>query len=147
MSVLETPFSYIRSTCSDDIEVWEACPCCVCVKHLLCTKTSFCNWHKKQNAIPRQQINPIPHFGPHDKWVHHFLNFFLYFHLQCHLKELSLYECWFSEQSLCVTRDIYIWCFIQRITMCPHGYHHSGSMATPALGTRDVRVWCFVHTV
>ena len=24
------------------------------------------------------------------------------------------------------------------ITMCPHGYHHSGSMATPALGTRDV---------
>ena len=20
--------------------------------------------------------------------------------------------------------------------MCPHGYHHSGSMATPALGTR-----------
>ena len=30
--------------------------------------------------------------------------------------------------------------FIQRITMCPHGYHHSGSMATPALGTRDVRL-------
>ena len=29
---------------------------------------------------------------------------------------------------------------IQRITMCPHGYHHSGSMATPALGTRDVRL-------
>ena len=24
--------------------------------------------------------------------------------------------------------------------MCPHGYHHSGSMATPALGTRDVRL-------
>ena len=23
--------------------------------------------------------------------------------------------------------------------MCPHGCHHSGSMATPALGTRDVR--------
>ena len=22
--------------------------------------------------------------------------------------------------------------------MCPHGYHHSGSMATPALGTWDV---------
>ena len=21
--------------------------------------------------------------------------------------------------------------------MCPHGYHHSGSMATPALGTRE----------
>ena len=25
--------------------------------------------------------------------------------------------------------------------MCPHGYHHSGSMATPALGTRDVRIY------
>ena len=24
--------------------------------------------------------------------------------------------------------------------MCPHGYHHSGSMETPALGTRDVRL-------
>ena len=24
--------------------------------------------------------------------------------------------------------------------MCPHGYHHSGSMANPALGTRDVRL-------
>ena len=24
--------------------------------------------------------------------------------------------------------------------MCPHGYHHSGCMATPALGTRDVQV-------
>ena len=24
--------------------------------------------------------------------------------------------------------------------MCPHGYHHSGSMATVALGTRDVRL-------
>ena len=24
--------------------------------------------------------------------------------------------------------------------MCPHGYHHSGSMATPALGTQDVRL-------
>ena len=33
----------------------------------------------------------------------------------------------------------YIYIYIQRITMCPHGYHHSGSMATPALGTRDVR--------
>ena len=27
--------------------------------------------------------------------------------------------------------------------MCPHGYHHSGSMATPALGTRDV----YLHIV
>ena len=24
--------------------------------------------------------------------------------------------------------------------MCPHGYHHSGSMATPVLGTRDVHL-------
>ena len=23
--------------------------------------------------------------------------------------------------------------------MCPHGYHHSGFMETPALGTQDVR--------
>ena len=23
--------------------------------------------------------------------------------------------------------------------MCPHTYHHSGFMATPALGTQDVR--------
>ena len=33
--------------------------------------------------------------------------------------------------------------------MCPHGYHHSGSMATPALGTRDVRlhiVWIALWT-
>ena len=35
---------------------------------------------------------------------------------------------------------IYIYVYIQRITMCPHGCHHSGSMATPALGTRDVRL-------
>ena len=28
---------------------------------------------------------------------------------------------------------------IQRITMCPHGYHHNGFMATPALGTQEVR--------
>ena len=34
----------------------------------------------------------------------------------------------------------YIYLCILRITMCPHGYHHSGSMATPALGTRDVRL-------
>ena len=33
---------------------------------------------------------------------------------------------------------IYIYIYIQRITMCPHGYHHSGYMATPALGTWDV---------
>ena len=32
----------------------------------------------------------------------------------------------------------YKYTHIQRITMCPHGYHHSGSVATPALGTRDV---------
>ena len=29
---------------------------------------------------------------------------------------------------------------IQRITMCPHGYHHNGFMATPALGTQEVRL-------
>ena len=29
-------------------------------------------------------------------------------------------------------RRIYKYKYIQRITMCPHGYHHSGSMATPA---------------
>ena len=29
-----------------------------------------------------------------------------------------------------------IWC-IQRITMCPQGYHHNGSMTTPATGHRD----------
>ena len=23
--------------------------------------------------------------------------------------------------------------------MCPHGYHHNGFMATPALGTQEVR--------
>ena len=34
---------------------------------------------------------------------------------------------------------------IQRITMCPHGYHHSGSMATPALGTRDVRFQIYIY--
>ena len=29
--------------------------------------------------------------------------------------------------------------------MCPHGYHHSGSMATPALGTRDVRLHTYIY--
>ena len=32
--------------------------------------------------------------------------------------------------------------------MCPHGYHHSGSMATPALGTQDVHlhiVWIAIY--
>ena len=24
--------------------------------------------------------------------------------------------------------------------MCPHGYHHNGFMATPALGRQDVRL-------
>ena len=24
--------------------------------------------------------------------------------------------------------------------MCPHGYHHNGFMATPALGTQEVRL-------
>ena len=29
---------------------------------------------------------------------------------------------------------------LQRITMCPHGYHHNGFIATPALGTQEVRL-------
>ena len=30
--------------------------------------------------------------------------------------------------------------------MCPQGYHHSGSMATPALGTRDVRfIYIYIY--
>ena len=30
--------------------------------------------------------------------------------------------------------------------MCPHGYHPSGFMATPALGTQDVRYICiYLH--
>ena len=40
---------------------------------------------------------------------------------------------------------LYIYIYIQRITMCPHGYHHSGSMATPALGTRDIYAICPVE--
>ena len=39
-----------------------------------------------------------------------------------------------------ISLSLSIYIYIQRITMCPHGYHHSGSMATPALGTRDVRL-------
>ena len=35
---------------------------------------------------------------------------------------------------------IYIYIYIQRTTMCPHGYHHNGFMATPALGTQEVRL-------
>ena len=31
--------------------------------------------------------------------------------------------------------------------MCPHGYHHSGSMATPALGTRDVRLDIYIQRI
>ena len=31
---------------------------------------------------------------------------------------------------------------IQRITMCPHGYHHNGFMATSALGTQEVTYMC-----
>ena len=30
--------------------------------------------------------------------------------------------------------------------MCPHGYHHNGFMATPALGTQEVRFMC-IHLV
>ena len=28
--------------------------------------------------------------------------------------------------------------------MCPHGYHHNGFMATPALGTQDL-LYFYVH--
>ena len=35
---------------------------------------------------------------------------------------------------------LYILFYIQRITMCPHGYHHNGFMATPALGTQEIRL-------
>ena len=30
--------------------------------------------------------------------------------------------------------------------MCPHGYHHNGFMATPALGTQEVRfIYIYIH--
>ena len=29
--------------------------------------------------------------------------------------------------------------------MCPHGYRHSGSMATPALGTWDVLIYVLMN--
>ena len=32
--------------------------------------------------------------------------------------------------------------------MCPHGYHHNGFMATPALGTQEVSlhiVWTVIY--
>ena len=29
--------------------------------------------------------------------------------------------------------------------MCPHGYHHNGFMATPALGTQEVRLITYIH--
>ena len=29
--------------------------------------------------------------------------------------------------------------------MCPHGYHHNGFMATPALGTQVVRLYMYVY--
>ena len=38
-----------------------------------------------------------------------------------------------------VVKIIQILHFIQRITMCTHGYHHNGFMETPALGTQEVR--------
>ena len=34
----------------------------------------------------------------------------------------------------------YIYIYIQRVTMCPHSYHHNGFMETPALGTQEVRL-------
>ena len=41
-------------------------------------------------------------------------------------------------QFLASRKVVYRYIYIQRITMCPRGYHHSGFMATPALGTQDV---------
>ena len=35
---------------------------------------------------------------------------------------------------------MYMYIYIQRITTCPHGYHHNGFMETPALGTQEVRL-------
>ena len=40
----------------------------------------------------------------------------------------------------CVRACVCVRVYIQNITMCPHGYHHNGFMATPALGTQDVRL-------
>ena len=48
-------------------------------------------------------------------------------------------NCSFSYEN-CIYIYIYIYIYIQRITMCPHGYHHNGFMATPALGTQEVRL-------
>ena len=31
--------------------------------------------------------------------------------------------------------------------MCPHGYHHNGFMATPALGTQEVLFILFIYLV
>ena len=36
---------------------------------------------------------------------------------------------------------------LQRITICPHGYHHNGFMETPALGTQEVRPVLYSFTV
>ena len=55
-----------------------------------------------------------------------------------------------GQEKLLVTALLikYIYIYIQRITMCPHGYHHIGSMATPALGTRDVRfIYIYIYIV
>ena len=31
--------------------------------------------------------------------------------------------------------------------MCPHGYHHNGFMATPALGIQEVRyIYIYIYT-
>ena len=40
--------------------------------------------------------------------------------------------------------NVYIY-IIQRITMCPHGYHHNGFMATPALGTYIIYIYLCIH--
>ena len=47
---------------------------------------------------------------------------------------------YFTRIYIYILLGSHIYIYIQRITMCPHGYHHSGFMATLALGTLDVRL-------
>ena len=49
--------------------------------------------------------------------------------------------------SIYIYMCVYINIYIQTITMCPHGYHHNGFMETPALGTQEVRViYIYIYT-
>ena len=42
-------------------------------------------------------------------------------------------------------KHVGLFIYSQKITMCPHGYHHNGFMATPALGMQDVRFYLFIY--